>query len=910
MKFKHLFSVVVTFFMFFICVSCDLYMITFSEIYSDYNNYLPVSIDIDMEYEGETRIFNIADKKVVKEIYDAIKECKYSKATYEPISNMDLKLNFECLSSITMSSKHLFKDEQYYTNLKNQSQNIENIVIDYAKDNGIITEKTDDNEISTAEFKMRFDYGSIVEGAAELLWGDCRSSFGLTDLKAGDIVKIYYTGELYFLTTYPCQISIEGGEIVDIKVFKSNIVNFTVNKNSSGGYDIVADDGNDYVLPEYLVYGMEYTSINNIYQNLKLQGTIVHDSTDNKIEALYAIDYDPSKVDNEVSTYEVMMNYDYGTHIQDVATLLFNYSFVDIDLTKYSVNNLKAGDVVKFYYKGELDILETYPGQISLTDEQIVNVELFEANIVSFTVYQVPGGGYDIIADDGKTYKLPEYIVYGDNFTSIKNVYQNLKLLGTMVHNATDNKIVALYAIDYDPSKVDNNNDECKIVENPTTYYIDTGYPLREDAFDAYTLVTYKSELNWYYQLNKDKADLESHKSGTGFLDVISKYDTHWFDEKALIIIPLIETSGSNRHQVLSYQVEESKLKVNIKSIIPEIGTCDMAGWHIIVEINKSHLESINGVEIYLDGKIINPFLEERYLSDWFPFLKHSDVSDIFEIQWVDYKGSVIPGALQDCKFTTDSEDIALLLNYFKDFKLKNLGNVCLEPMPDGVAYDYYCFITNDGNYKIYLEPYYMKYFDTYSANFNVPEMNNYTQANNLLSHSIIYDAYYTTNETFKIDEVDYINELMIKEYTPNQYYMSDMLYIDYGIKLRIIDERHFEYGYKYYEILGNITFKDLVDKAASYSYYRGECTVTLVYPLSLEHPTEKDIIYMAGQTMCVSEMVTLINRNNIEGTDIMKYVYLNQECTIPLTNDIVIEEDLTLYISYKSPSNEDGVYC
>ena len=69
---------------------------------------------------------------------------------------------------------------------------------------------------------------------------------------------------------------------------------------------------------------------------------------------------------------------------------------MDIDLTKYSVNNLKAGDVVKFYYKGELDILETYPGQISLTDEQIVNVELFEANIVSFTVYQVPGGGYDI----------------------------------------------------------------------------------------------------------------------------------------------------------------------------------------------------------------------------------------------------------------------------------------------------------------------------------------------------------------------------------------------------------------------------------------------------------------------------------------------------------------------------------
>lgn len=907
MKFKHLFSVVFSFLVFFICVSCDLYMTTFSEIYSDYNNYLPISIDIDMEYEDETRIFNIADKKVVKEIYDAIKECKYSKATYEPISNMDLKLNFESLSSISISSKYLYKDEQYYTNLKNESEKIENIVINYAKDNGIINNNKDDNEISTAEFKMRFDYGNTVEGAAELLWGDCINSFEIDDLKAGDLVKIYYTGELYFLTTYPCQISIEGGEIVDIEVFKADVINFTVNKSiGGGGYDIVSDDGKTYELPDYLVYGMEYTSTSNVYHNLKLQGTMVHNATDNKIEALYAIDYDTSKVNNEVFTYEVMMNYDYGTHIKDVATLLFNYSYVDVDLTKYNINDLKAGDVVKFYYKGELYILETYPGQILLTDDQIVNVELFKANIINFTAYQVPGGGYNIISDDGKTYKLPEYIVYGDNFTSINNVYQDLKLQGTMVHNATDNKIVALYAIDYDPSKVDNNNNECKIIENPTSYYIDTGYTSsREDAFDAYTLVTYKSDLNWYYQNNKDKADLESYKSGKGFLDVINKYDTHWFDEKALIIIPLIETSGSNRHQVLSYQVEESKLKVNIKSIIPAIGTDDMAGWHIIVEIYKSHLESIDGVEIYLDGKIINPFLEERSLSDWFSFLKHSDVSDIIEIQWVDYKGSVSPGVLQDCKFTTNSEDITTIFNYFKNFKLKNLGNVCLEPMPAGTAYDYYCFITKYGNYKIYLDPYYMKYFDTYSANFNVPEMQHYTQANNLLSHSIVYDAYYTTNETFKIDEVDYLNELMIKEYTPTQYYMSDMLYIDYGIKLRIIDERHFEYGYKYYEILGSVTFEELVRKTNEYSSRKEEYKVTLVNSSQLK---EIDVIYMAGQTMYVSEINNLIN--NSYDLAVMMYAYLDEDCFIPLNEDIVIEENLKLYISNKNPDIENGTYC
>ena len=64
----------------------------------------------------------------------------------------------------------------------------------------------------------------------------------------------------------------------------------------------------------------------------------------------------------------------------------------------------------------------------------------------------------------------------------------------------------------------------------------------------------------------------------------------------------------------------------------------------------------------------------------------------------------------------------------------------------------------------------------------------------------------------------------------------------------------------------------------------------------------------MAGQTMFVSEINILIN--NLDDMEVKKYAYLDGEHTIPLNEDIIIEEDLTLYISYKSPSNEDGVYC
>ena len=127
--------------------------------------------------------------------------------------------------------------------------------------------------------------------------------------------------------------------------------------------------------------------------------------------------------------------------------------------------------------------------------------------------------------------------------------------------------------------------------------------------------------------------------------------------------------------------------------------------------------------------------------------------------------------------------------------------------------------------------------------------------------------------------------------------------------KLRIIDNTHFEYNYKYYEVLGNMTFKDLVAKTAPYSYYRGEHIITLIdlSPLQ-DKPTEIPqikVVYMAGQTMYVSEINILINK--LFDMEVKKYAYyLDGECRVPLTEDKVIEEDMTLYIGYSNSSAED----
>ena len=452
-------------------------------------------------------------------------------------------------------------------------------------------------------------------------------------------------------------------------------------------------------------------------------------------------------------------------------------------------------------------------------------------------------------------------------------------------------------------------------VENPTTQYIRTGY----SSLDAhnYQIIRHYGDLNWYYENNKGICNLERNDPGNaidltiGFLDAIDKYNTQWFDENALVLIPLIESSGSITHTINSYEVDMGVLKINIKSNIPEVCTDDMAGWHLIMEVKQSHIQDLNCVEIYRDNILLNEVKNEVSLSYFHPFLGNYG-DEFVEVQYVNYKGSVAPGVLQDTKFSTNRNDIDAIFNYFKNVKLTKTI-VEQEKMEDGMAYDYYVFITEQGEIKkVSLYPYRHINFTDYETTFNVPEMQHYTQANNLLSHSIVYEAYYTTINTFKIDEVDYINKLMIKEYKPTQYYMSDRLYVDYeGSKLRIIDSTHFEYNYKYYEILGTITFEDLVAKTYAYSAYRREYTVTLIdlSPLQ-DKPTsipQIKVVYMAGQTMFVSEINILIN--NLFNMEIKKYAYLDRACTVQLTEDKIIEEDMTLYIGYSNSNSEDGVY-
>ena len=114
-------------------------------------------------------------------------------------------------------------------------------------------------------------------------------------------------------------------------------------------------------------------------------------------------------------------------------------------------------------------------------------------------------------------------------------------------------------------------------------------------------------ELDEYIKTNMDVHGLH-HKEKVyedttiGFVDAVEEYDEEWFKEKTLVIVLLIESSGSIRHKVTKASVKDGTMEIKIKRVVPEIGTCDMAGWHVLVETEKVEIEEIS---VVVDGKEI-----------------------------------------------------------------------------------------------------------------------------------------------------------------------------------------------------------------------------------------------------------------------------------------------------------------
>lgn len=139
--------------------------------------------------------------------------------------------------------------------------------------------------------------------------------------------------------------------------------------------------------------------------------------------------------------------------------------------------------------------------------------------------------------------------------------------------------------------------------------YVRTDGPHDGVVFPCVRIVDSLQELKDYYtkwhdQFHLERRDTVSSDSTPGFLDVCDQYDEAFFTENYLLFVLLEEYSGSIRHEVRSVeQTTEGLLSISIDRKVPEVGTDDMAQWHIIFELSREYLvESSLETMIFLDG--------------------------------------------------------------------------------------------------------------------------------------------------------------------------------------------------------------------------------------------------------------------------------------------------------------------
>lgn len=66
-------------------------------------------------------------------------------------------------------------------------------------------------------------------------------------------------------------------------------------------------------------------------------------------------------------------------------------------------------------------------------------------------------------------------------------------------------------------------------------------------------------------------------------------YDEEFFKSRDLILAVQQESSGSVRHELQGLRaLDDGIWELTGRRIVPEAGTCDMAHWHIVVEVEKN----------------------------------------------------------------------------------------------------------------------------------------------------------------------------------------------------------------------------------------------------------------------------------------------------------------------------------
>ena len=141
--------------------------------------------------------------------------------------------------------------------------------------------------------------------------------------------------------------------------------------------------------------------------------------------------------------------------------------------------------------------------------------------------------------------------------------------------------------------------------------YIRTNQMNGEASFPTVRLITSAEALKDYYAKNRELFDLGRKQAvyadtTAGFLDACDGYDDAFFEKNYLILLILEENSGSIRHKMEAVkQTGDDKMQIFVERTVPEVGTDDMAQWHVILELSRdAWVKEPGDILLYLDGRL------------------------------------------------------------------------------------------------------------------------------------------------------------------------------------------------------------------------------------------------------------------------------------------------------------------
>lgn len=128
------------------------------------------------------------------------------------------------------------------------------------------------------------------------------------------------------------------------------------------------------------------------------------------------------------------------------------------------------------------------------------------------------------------------------------------------------------------------------LLDTMTDYEFEARY-IRTDGFHEnifypqVKLIRSAEQLQEYCEENRSLYQFEQKADGAeSFLEACRRYDAAYFEKQCLILVLLKEGSGSVRHKVDRVGTGDGSTVISIQTITPEVGTCDMALWHILIE--------------------------------------------------------------------------------------------------------------------------------------------------------------------------------------------------------------------------------------------------------------------------------------------------------------------------------------